>query len=111
MATLQGTQNALAFNDSFEATGDKGDGGKGHGNTRCIIDTFEIASGSAGSAAAADVIQMGTSKIPKGAVITDIIMLWAACGALVTIDIGDEDDDDRFAAAVDVELAVEGEGV
>ena len=51
-----------------------------------------------------DVLEM--VKLPKGAIIHEIIVDFPACGTSVTADVGCGDTEDRFIAAKDVAAAV-----
>ena len=72
------------------------DSGVNKGQVCFMYDTYE-----ASALAAASVIQM-CDKLPKGSVLTRIVILTDNLTGTATIDVGDVADDDRYASAVDI---------
>lgn len=71
------------------------------GKVRCMVDTYTIL----GTEADADVIEMGKA-LPKGArVLEQILSCNASVAAVVTADVGDYEDVDRYMAAVNLAAA------
>ncbi len=99
MATVYGV-NATKMQSPIGSTTDRIiDSGFNKGQVCSMYDTYE-----ASALAAASVIEM-CDKLPKGAIVTKILLLTDDLGTSVTIDIGDSADDDRYASAVDVATA------
>ncbi len=72
------------------------DSGYNKGQVCFMYDTYE-----ASGLAAASVIEL-CDKLPKGAVLTRIVILTDDLAGTATIDVGDVADDDRYASAVDI---------
>jgi len=72
------------------------DQGVNKGNVCFMYDTYE-----ASGLAAASVIEL-CDVLPDGAVITKMTLLTDDLQGSATVDIGDQEDDDRYASAVDI---------
>ena len=70
--------------------------GYNKGQVCFMYDTYE-----ASALAAASVIEL-CDKLPKGSVLTRIVILTDNLGGSATVDVGDVADDDRYGSAVDI---------
>lgn len=71
------------------------------GNVRISSDSYTVV----GTEVTDDLIYMA-NRLPKGAKIIDVILHTSACGAGVTLDVGDAEDADRYISAVDCSGAI-----
>lgn len=81
--------------DTYEAQA----GGKMALSQGVAFAPLKVVSGSYTAAAAASGTVINLCKLPKGAVIHDVILDVAALGASSTVKVGDGADDDRYIAA------------
>jgi len=92
MATVKGVNRTVADAVTAAHVLDPGLFG---GNVKVQLDTYEAAAIASGT-----VIEVG-GDLPKGARVINVMLVNDALGASVTLDVGDEEDPNRYISAYD----------
>ena len=93
MATVKGVNRTILDAKTVDHTLEAG---LAEGSVKVMVDTYE-----ASALAQASIIEMG-GELPIGAKVIMVMLIHDACGASVTIDVGDLEDVDRYLDGVDV---------
>ena len=88
MASVKGTNFTNITADPVV----KVDSGMWSGKLRVQYDSFEASSLASGS-------DISVARLPKGAMVWDVVIMHDALGSGVTLKVGDSADDDRYVAA------------
>ena len=88
MASVKGTNFTNITADPVV----KVDSGMWSGKLRVQYDSFEASSLASGS-------DISVARLPKGAMVWDVVIMHDALGSGVTLKVGDAADDDRYVAA------------